>query len=115
MEVVPSLAMLSVECTNVILSILFKAASSKGLSNNIFTLYYSVLATFVFIPLFFFRKTAFPPSKFPLVWRLCFLGIIGVVGNLCGSKGIELSSPTLASAISNLTPAFTFMLVVSFR
>ncbi|GMI98174.1 Usually multiple acids move in and out Transporters 40 [Hibiscus trionum] len=116
MEVVPSLSMLSVECTNVILSILFKAASSKGLSNNIFTLYYSVLATFVFIPLFFFfRKTAFPPSKFPLAWRLCFLGIIGVVGNLCGSKGIELSSPTLASAISNLTPAFTFMLAVCFR
>ncbi|KAK8687956.1 hypothetical protein V6N13_086745 [Hibiscus sabdariffa] len=115
MEVVPSLAMLAVEFTNVVLSILFKAASSKGLSYNIFTLYYSFIGTFVFIPIFFFRKTVFPSLKFHLVSRLCLLGIIGVVGNLCGSKGIELGSPTLASAISNLTPAFTFILAVSFR
>ncbi|XP_039063598.1 WAT1-related protein At5g40240-like isoform X2 [Hibiscus syriacus] len=115
MEVVPSLAMLVVECTNVLSSILFKAASSKGLSYNIYTVYYSVLGTFIFIPLFFFRKTAFPPLKFPLFSRLCLLGIIGVVGNICGSKAVQLGSPTLASAISNLTPAFTFVLAVSFR
>lgn len=30
-------------------------------------------------------------------------------------KGIEYSSPTLASAISNLSPAFTFVLAVIFR
>ncbi|KAE8721215.1 Nodulin MtN21 /EamA-like transporter family protein, putative isoform 1 [Hibiscus syriacus] len=61
------------------------------------------------------RKTAFPPLKFPLFSRLCLLGIIGVVGNICGSKAVQLGSPTLASAISNLTPAFTFVLAVSFR
>jgi drug/metabolite transporter (DMT)-like permease len=33
-------------------------------------------------------------------------------GQLCGYKGIEYSSPTLASAMSNLTPAFTFILAV---
>ncbi|KAE8694150.1 WAT1-related protein [Hibiscus syriacus] len=115
MEVVPSLAMVAVVCTNVLSSILFKAASSKGLSSNIYTFYYSVLGTFVFIPLFFFRKTAFPPLKFPLVSRLFLQGIIGVVGNICGSKGTQLGSPTLASAISNLAPAFTFILAVSFR
>jgi drug/metabolite transporter (DMT)-like permease len=34
---------------------------------------------------------------------------------IVGCKGIEYSSPTLASAISNLTPAFTFTLAVIFR
>ncbi|KAB1211732.1 hypothetical protein CJ030_MR6G023253 [Morella rubra] len=38
-----------------------------------------------------------------------------VVARICGYKGIEYSSPTLASAIGNLTPAFTFILAVIFR
>ncbi|KAE8694149.1 hypothetical protein F3Y22_tig00110788pilonHSYRG00530 [Hibiscus syriacus] len=46
MEVVPSLAMLVVECTNVLSNILFKAASSKGLSSNIGTFYYSINGPF---------------------------------------------------------------------
>ncbi|KAF8075375.1 hypothetical protein N665_1099s0001 [Sinapis alba] len=34
---------------------------------------------------------------------------------MAGCKGIEYSSPTLSSAISNLTPAFTFTLAVILR
>ncbi|KAF3522038.1 hypothetical protein F2Q69_00048581 [Brassica cretica] len=34
---------------------------------------------------------------------------------IAGCKGIEYSSPTVSSAISNLTPAFTFTLAVIFR
>ena len=37
------------------------------------------------------------------------------VAQVCGYKGIEYSSATLASAISNLTPAFTFVLALIFR
>ena len=37
------------------------------------------------------------------------------LAQICGYKGIEYSSPTLASAISNLTPAFTFILAIIFR
>ncbi|CAL1357970.1 unnamed protein product [Linum trigynum] len=35
--------------------------------------------------------------------------------SIVGSAGISYSSPTLASAIANLTPAFTFILAVMFR
>ncbi|XP_033138093.1 WAT1-related protein At4g15540-like isoform X2 [Brassica rapa] len=38
-----------------------------------------------------------------------------LTSRIAGCKGIEYSSPTLSSAISNLTPAFTFMLAVFFR
>jgi hypothetical protein len=38
-----------------------------------------------------------------------------ISGQLCGYKGIDYSSPTLASAIGNLSPAFTFILAVIFR
>jgi len=37
------------------------------------------------------------------------------MAQMAGFKGIEHSSPTLASAMSNLTPAFTFTLAVIFR
>lgn len=37
------------------------------------------------------------------------------MSHIASCKGIEYSSPTLASAISNLTPAFTFTLAVIFR
>ena len=37
------------------------------------------------------------------------------LAQLCGYTGIEYSSPTLASAISNLSPAFTYILAVIFR
>ncbi|RHN49868.1 hypothetical protein MtrunA17_Chr6g0451221 [Medicago truncatula] len=34
---------------------------------------------------------------------------------ILGYMSINYSSPTLASAIANLVPAFTFMLAVTFR
>ncbi|KAE8699670.1 WAT1-related protein [Hibiscus syriacus] len=115
MEVLPSLAMVGVEFSNVVISILFKAASLKGLSYYSFVAYCYVLGTLVFTILVLFRKTVFPPLKFPLVSRLCLFAVTGYLGLMCAYKGIDLGSPTLASAINNLTPAFTFILAVSFR
>ncbi|CAN7059138.1 unnamed protein product [Brassica rapa subsp. trilocularis] len=43
------------------------------------------------------------------------LGIFGCMARMVGFKGVEQSSPTLSSAMSNLTPAFTFTLAVIFR
>ncbi|XVF60369.1 hypothetical protein PTKIN_Ptkin08bG0039700 [Pterospermum kingtungense] len=116
-DVLPCTAMVAVECSNVILNILFKAASLKGLSYYFFITYCYALGTLVFLPLVFFsnRKPVLPPLKFPLISRICLLGLLGYSGVICGFKGIELGSPTLASAISNLTPAFTFILAVLFR
>ncbi|XP_039011880.1 WAT1-related protein At3g28050-like [Hibiscus syriacus] len=117
MEVLPSLAMVVVEFSNVVISIIFKAASLKGLSYYSYIAYCYVLGTLVFsfTLLVFFRKTVFPPLKFPLLSGLCLLAVTGYLGMMCAYKGIDLASPTLASAINNLTPAFTFILAVSFR
>ncbi|KAK9040379.1 hypothetical protein V6N11_015542 [Hibiscus sabdariffa] len=75
---VPSLLMLAVECSNVVVTILFKAASLKGLSYYNFVTYSFALGTCVLIPLFFFRKTVFPPLKFPLISGLCLLALTGM-------------------------------------
>ncbi|KAG9137805.1 hypothetical protein Leryth_022949 [Lithospermum erythrorhizon] len=40
---------------------------------------------------------------------------IGVSTIICVYIGLEYSSPTLASAVGNLTSAFTFILAILFR
>ncbi|MBA0666013.1 hypothetical protein Goklo_002470 [Gossypium klotzschianum] len=111
-DVVPITAMVAVECSDVVLSILFKAASLKGMSYFVYIAYCYVLATLVFVPLAFLsnRKKLLLPLEFPLISRICLLGLLGFSGQVCAYKGLELGSPTLASAISNLAPAFTFIL-----
>ncbi|XVF60368.1 hypothetical protein PTKIN_Ptkin08bG0039600 [Pterospermum kingtungense] len=116
-DVLPATAMASAEFSNVIGNILFKAASSKGLSYYIYLTYCYALATLVLLPITFFliSKTGLPPFKFPLVSRLCLFCLFGLSGQLCTYKGLELGTPTLFSAMSNLIPAFTFILAVFFR
>ncbi|KAF3965967.1 hypothetical protein CMV_009900 [Castanea mollissima] len=113
----PFSAMVTAECTNVGLNILFKASSLKGLSYYVFVFYMYATSTLVLLPLaFVFRRTTgLPTFKLSLLSRIFLLGLLGFSGQLCSYKGIEYSSPTLASAISNLTPAFTFILAVIFR
>nr|XP_011468247.1 PREDICTED: WAT1-related protein At5g40240-like isoform X2 [Fragaria vesca subsp. vesca] len=115
-DVLPFTAMVTVESTNVGLNILFKSATSKGLSYYVFIVYSYAFATLLLLPLpFIFSRTRLPPLNFSLLCKTFLLGLIGFVANLCAYKGIDYSSPTLASAMSNLAPAFTFMLAVIFR
>nr|XP_048327589.1 WAT1-related protein At5g40230-like [Ziziphus jujuba var. spinosa] len=97
-EVVPFAAMAAVECTNVGLNTLFKAATLKGMSYLVFILYSYALGSLILLPL-------------PFIFRRYLL----FSANICAYKGIEYSSPTLASALSNLTPAFTFVLAIILR
>ncbi|XP_024182050.1 WAT1-related protein At5g40240 isoform X2 [Rosa chinensis] len=115
-DVLPFTAMVTVEITNVGLNILFKSATSKGLSNYVFIVYSYAFATVLLLPLpFIFPRTRLPPFKLSLLVKAFLLGLIGFVANLCAYKGIDYGSPTLASAMSNLSPAFTFILAVIFR
>ncbi|KAL4354833.1 hypothetical protein GQ457_06G041450 [Hibiscus cannabinus] len=115
--VLPSMAMVGVEFTTVIGNILVKAASFKGKTYFVFTAYSYILSTFVFLLLasLFKRKATLPPLKFPLFSRIFFFELIMFSGQLCFYKGLQLGSPTVASANSNLIPAFTFILAVIFR
>ncbi|GMY13441.1 WAT1-related protein At5g40240-like [Fagus crenata] len=115
-DVLPFSAMVAAESTSVGLNTLFKAATLKGLSYYVFILYSYAIATLLLLPLaLIFRRPGLPTFKLSLLYRILLLGVLGFSAQLCGYKGIEYSSPTLASAMSNLTPAFTFILAVILR
>ncbi|KAM4124960.1 hypothetical protein ACB094_01G272000 [Castanea mollissima] len=94
-NVLPFSAMVAVECSNIGIYIVFEVATLKGLSYYVFVFYSFAIATLILLPLVFI---------FPRF-----------VDQLCGYIGIEYSSLTLASAVSNLTLALTFILAVIFR
>ncbi|CAH8300454.1 unnamed protein product [Eruca vesicaria subsp. sativa] len=62
-----------------------------------------------------FWSRKLPSAKSPLFFKIFLLGLFGCMSQMVGFKGVEKSSPTLSSAMSNLTPAFTFTLAVIFR
>ncbi|GLT35481.1 hypothetical protein SLA2020_099300 [Shorea laevis] len=118
-EMLPFAAMVAAECSNVGTNILFKAATLKGMSYYVFVAYSFAISNFLLLPFVFISRSSssvvLPSFSFPLISRICLLGFIGFFGQILGYKGIENTSPTLASAISNLRPAFTFILAFIFR
>ncbi|KAL4353457.1 hypothetical protein GQ457_06G041470 [Hibiscus cannabinus] len=117
-HVLPFAAMVAVEAGNVVVNILFKASTSSAMmSYYVFITYCYAIATLVLLPLpfIFYSRAVVSPLKFHLLSRICLLGLIGFLAQICSYKGIEYSSPTLASAVANLSPAFTFILAVIFR
>ncbi|CAL1391921.1 unnamed protein product [Linum trigynum] len=116
-DFLPFSAMVSMECLLVGLNTLFKAATMAGLSYYVYVVYAYAVAALVLLPAPFFshRSRALPPLSFSILWKIGLLGVIAGSSQIVGSAGINYSSPTLASAIGNLTPAFTFTLAVMFR
>ncbi|CAL2250434.1 unnamed protein product [Prunus armeniaca] len=116
-DALPFMAMVTMECANVGLNTLFKAATLRGMSYHVFVVYsYSVAALFLLpAPFISNRSRVLPPLNFSIMSKVLLLGIIGSSSQIMGYTGINFSSPTLASAISNLVPAFTFILAIIFR
>ncbi|KAJ0105853.1 hypothetical protein Patl1_17990 [Pistacia atlantica] len=116
-ELLPFAAMVAVETFDVGLTTLNKAAMSKGLSHFVFVVYANVIASLILLPSYFiiFRRKG-PPLTLSFLGKVFLLSLVGItLMQNCVSTGINYSSPTLGSAMSNLTPAFTFLLAAIFR
>ncbi|KHN18477.1 Auxin-induced protein 5NG4 [Glycine soja] len=115
-EWTPFIAMVTVECLNVGLSTLSKAAMSRGVNHFVLVVYSNVLATLILLPSSFFIDRTRPSLSFSLLCKFFLLGILGItVMQNCVFIGINYSSPTLGSTMSNLSPAITFVLAVTLR
>ncbi|KAE8689314.1 putative Auxin-induced protein 5NG4 [Hibiscus syriacus] len=109
---VPFVAMITVECTDVGISVISKAALSKGMSSIVSVVYYNALGTLILLPYFIFCRNKQAPLTLSLLWRFFLLGLIGSSGQMVYLTGVKFSSPTLSSALANLIPIFTFLLAV---
>ncbi|KAG5534962.1 hypothetical protein RHGRI_022919 [Rhododendron griersonianum] len=89
----PFAAMMAVECTDIGISTLSKAAMTKGMSNFVFVVYANALGSLLLLPFVLSRSLA----------------------QILESTGVKYSSPTLSSAMGNLVPIFTYVLAIFFR
>ncbi|XAR51834.1 hypothetical protein NMG60_11006588 [Bertholletia excelsa] len=116
-EVVPFVVMVVAECAFVWEHTLFKAASLQGLSYYVYIAYSFAIAAILLMPPAFlsYRSTMLPPPEISVLCKIIVLGGIGFLNQILANKGLVYGSPTLASVISNLSPAFTFILAIIFR
>ncbi|XP_073287817.1 WAT1-related protein At3g28050-like, partial [Primulina huaijiensis] len=116
-EVLPFTAIVVMECTNVGLNTLYKLATRSGMSRHVFVVYAYAVAALVLLPSSFLssRSRALPPLNFSILLKIVLLGVIGYTSQIMEYTGINYSSPTRALAMSNLVPAFTFVLAFIFR
>ncbi|MCE0481579.1 hypothetical protein HAX54_039439 [Datura stramonium] len=117
-DFLPFLAMVIVECCEMLMITLGKAAMNEGLNNLVYVVYYNSLGTLFLLPCFFFhrRRSNMTPITLPILWRFFLLGLLGIcLLQAMAFTGIKYSSPTLAAALGNLMPGFTFLLAIIFR
>ncbi|XP_021809807.1 WAT1-related protein At3g28050-like [Prunus avium] len=105
--------MVMVEFLDVGLNNLSKAAMNKGMSDFVFVVYANALAFFVLLPSsFFYRRRTYPPLSWSFICKLFLVSCMSSGAQLLKFIGINYSSPTMASAMIDLMPAFTFILAV---
>ncbi|XP_030465643.1 WAT1-related protein At3g28050-like [Syzygium oleosum] len=116
-EVVPFSAVFTVGSITVGMNTMFKAANSRGMSYHVFLVYSYAIAALLLLPAPFFslKSRTLPPLSLAIAAKLGLLGLVGGLSQILGYAGISMSSPTLGSAISNLTPALTFICAFLFR
>uniref|UniRef100_F6HPL3 WAT1-related protein n=1 Tax=Vitis vinifera TaxID=29760 RepID=F6HPL3_VITVI len=111
------LVMLVIESLEMGLNTISKAAMSRGMSNFVFVVYSNTFAIpFLLLScLLFHRRKTPPPLTTSILCRIFVLGLISCSIQMFMYVGIRYSSPTLASAMTDLVPAFTFILAIITR
>ncbi|TKY74149.1 WAT1-related protein [Spatholobus suberectus] len=109
--------MLTAQLLEVIVNTVSKSAMKNGMNNFVFVMYSNAFAAcFLFLlTLIFYRKRTLPPLSYNIIGLLFVVGLLSCSNQLLKFFGIRYSSPTLASALSDLIPAFTFILAIIFR
>ncbi|WCJ21688.1 nodulin MtN21 /EamA-like transporter family protein [Euphorbia peplus] len=110
-------AMVGIESMEVSLSTIMKAAMARGMSPFIYILYSNALALFILVPssFFFYRRRDSPKFTRVVISKMFLVAILNLCIQVFLNIGVKYSSPMLCSAITDLTPTFTFLLAIISR
>ncbi|KAL8266366.1 hypothetical protein R6Q59_003710 [Mikania micrantha] len=118
-DVLPFVAMLMINCSDMAVLTIIKAAMNDGMHSIVYVTYHNALGTLLLLPFFIvhtLRKVDRPPLTFRIIFRFFILGLFGIcISEVLVYAGVSYSSPTMLSAISNLAPGVTFLIAVVFR
>lgn len=112
----PLLAMVIGQIAQVGLTLAGKKAIATGMHNFSYVFYSNFLASLILLPTSFLvhRSPNRPPLTLPVAGGFLVLGILGFLVQVVGYTGLTYASATVATAILNLIPGFTFILAIIF-
>ncbi|KAG6529395.1 hypothetical protein ZIOFF_011593 [Zingiber officinale] len=98
-------------------SILSKLALGQGLSALVFVVYRHLIAMLILAPLaYVLERNRRPSFSFGVMLKIFILAMLGItIQQNVYYVGLHLISPTVASALGNVIPAFTFLLPIVLR
>ncbi|KAG6485508.1 hypothetical protein ZIOFF_054059 [Zingiber officinale] len=98
-------------------SILGKLALGQGLSALAFIVYRHLIAMLILAPLaYVLERNRRPSFSFGVMLKIFILAMLGItIQQNVYYVGLHLISPTVASALGNVIPAFTFLLAIVLR
>uniref|UniRef100_A0ACD5UPL2 Uncharacterized protein n=1 Tax=Avena sativa TaxID=4498 RepID=A0ACD5UPL2_AVESA len=113
----PAAGMVGVQMLFSVLNILIKLALNDGMDARVLVAYRFMFAAVVLCPIaFFVERNTRPPITKKVVLHLFLCGLFGfTVNQNLYVLAIKLTSATFVTAIANLTPAATFILVILTR
>ncbi|XP_010687695.2 WAT1-related protein At4g30420 isoform X1 [Beta vulgaris subsp. vulgaris] len=108
----PAIVMVLLQCVYAIMALLNRAALVKGMSPRVFMFYRQAIATLVMSPVAFFARGKSTSCSmgfrtFLLIFVTAFVGV--VLNQTMYFEGLYMASSSIASAMSNLVPAVTFL------
>ncbi|PIA47736.1 hypothetical protein AQUCO_01400382v1 [Aquilegia coerulea] len=113
----PAMMMVLVQIVSAGVTIFYKLASIDGMSMKVMVAYRYLIATAFLSPLaFFLERKSRPKLTWLVVFQAFLCGLFGCsLGQNLYVASLNLTSTTFASAMSNLTPAITFIMANAFR
>ncbi|BAT95148.1 hypothetical protein LR48_Vigan02g158900 [Vigna angularis] len=115
-SVIPLLAMIVVQLSYAGMNISSKLAIQSGMHPLVLVAYRQIFATFSLAPFAYcFERNTAPPMTKRIAFQILLSSLTGITGNqILYFLGLKYSTATIACALNNLLPAFTFVLAVLF-